>query len=114
MNGIAHRLVGAVQVACNGGRRLPLGTGEEDRAAAYRKGGRRPEPGLQGSPLVRRERAHKSGCLHTQEYTTCPKGSIGSALGALLDAVWVSGRRNGKPFWRTGKPFWQSTRRFCF
>ncbi len=39
---------------------------------------------------------------------TCCRGF--SALpGALLDAVWVSGRRNGKPFWRTGKPFWQST-----
>ena len=40
-------------------RRLALGTGEEDLAAAYSKGGRRPETGLKRSPLVRRERAHK-------------------------------------------------------
>jgi len=59
MYGIADRLVGAVYMACNGGRRLPLGTGEEDLAAAYGKGGRGPEPGLQGCPLVRRERAYK-------------------------------------------------------
>src|SRR5436305_679215 len=59
MNSIAHRLVGAGQVAGNGGRRLPLGTGEQDLAAAYRKGGRGSEAGLQGGPLVRRERAYK-------------------------------------------------------
>ena len=35
-----------------------------------------------GGPLARRKRAHTSGCLHTQEYTTCQKTSIGSALGA--------------------------------
>jgi hypothetical protein len=59
MNGIAHRLVGAVQMACNRGRRRPLGTGAEDLAAAYGQGGRGPESGLQGGPLVRRERAYK-------------------------------------------------------
>jgi hypothetical protein len=82
VNGIAHSLVGAVQVAGNRGRRLALGTGEEDLAAAYGKGGRGPKTGLQGGPLVRRERAYIQWCLHTQQYTTCPKTSIGSALGA--------------------------------
>jgi hypothetical protein len=52
-------LVGAVQGACNRSCWLPLGTGEEYLAATYGKGGRGPETGLKGSPLVRRERAHK-------------------------------------------------------
>ena len=59
MKSVAHRLIGAAQLARNGGRRLPLGTGKEDLAAAHGKGGRRPETGLQGGPLVRRERAYK-------------------------------------------------------
>ena len=59
MNGIAYGLVGAAQVARHRGRWLPLGTGEEDLAAPDGKGGRGPEPGLQGCPLVRREQAHK-------------------------------------------------------
>jgi hypothetical protein len=67
MNGVAHGLVGAAQVAGNRGGRLPLGTGEEYLAAAYGKSGRRPEIGLQGCPLVRRERAHKYGCWHTSQ-----------------------------------------------
>jgi hypothetical protein len=46
MNGVAYRLIGAAQVACNHGRRLPLGTGKEHLATAYRKGGRGPETGL--------------------------------------------------------------------
>ena len=46
MNGVAHGLVGATQMARNRGRRLPLGTGEEYLAAAYCKGGRGPETGL--------------------------------------------------------------------
>src|SRR5262245_23461116 len=81
MKSVAHSLIGAAQIARNCGRRLPLGTGKEDLAAAHGKGGRRPETGLQGCPLVRRERAYKEGRLHTQEYTTCPKTSIGGALG---------------------------------
>src|SRR5207245_11208336 len=81
MNGVAYGLIGAAKVACNRGGGLALGTGEEYLTTTDRTGGRGPEPGLQGSPLVRRERAHKSGCLHTQEYTICPKTSIGSALG---------------------------------
>lgn len=59
MNDVAHRLIGTAEAASNGGRRLALGTGQEDLAAAYGKGGRGPEPGLQGGPLVRRERAYK-------------------------------------------------------
>ena len=59
MNRVADGLIGAAQVVRNRGSRLALGTGEEDLAAAYRKGGRGPEPGLQGCPLVRRERAYK-------------------------------------------------------
>ena len=59
MNDIAHRLIGAAEAASNRGRRLALGTGEQDLAPAYGKGGRRPETGLQGGPLVRRERAYK-------------------------------------------------------
>jgi len=59
MNGIAHRLIGAAQIVYKRGGRLALGTGEEDLAAAYGKGGRGPETGLQGCPLVRRERAYK-------------------------------------------------------
>ena len=59
MNSVAYGLVSAVQGACNRSRWLPLGTGEEYLAATYRKGGRGPETGLEGSPLVRRERAHK-------------------------------------------------------
>src|SRR5215831_8473670 len=80
MNGIADGLIGATQVVRNRGGRLDLGTGEEDLTAADRKGGRRPEPGLQCGPLVRRERAYKYRCLHVQEYTTCPKVSFGTAL----------------------------------
>src|SRR5438876_336165 len=67
MNGVAYGLIGAAKVACNRGGGLALGTGEEYLTTTDRTGGRGPEPGLQGSPLVRRERAHKSGCLHTQE-----------------------------------------------
>src|SRR5439155_22490137 len=87
MNGVAYGLIGAAKVAGNRGGGLALGTGEEYLTTTDRTGGRGPEPGLQGSPLVRRERAHKSGCLHTQEYTICPKTSIGSALGICL-SVW--------------------------
>ena len=59
MNDMAHGLIGAAEVASNCGRRLALGTGEKDLAPAYCKGGQRPETGLQGCPLVRRERAYK-------------------------------------------------------
>ena len=59
MNGVAHRLIGAAQVAGNHGRRLPLGTGQEHLAAAYREGGRGPETGLSCGLLVRRKRAYK-------------------------------------------------------
>ena len=59
MNDVTYGLIGAAEAASNRGRRLALGTGEEDLAAAYGKGGRGPEPGLQGGPLVRRERAYK-------------------------------------------------------
>ena len=59
MQRVAHGLIGAAQLARNRGGRLALGTGEEDLAAAYGKGGRGPETGLQGCPLVRRERAYK-------------------------------------------------------
>jgi hypothetical protein len=59
MNDVAHGLIGTAEAASNRSRRLALGTGEEDLAAAYGKGGQRPETGLQGCPLVRRERAHK-------------------------------------------------------
>jgi len=59
MNDMAHGLIGAAEAASHRGRRLALSTGKEDLAAAYWKGGRRPETGLQRSPLVRRERAHK-------------------------------------------------------
>ena len=58
MNDIAHGLIGAAEAASNRGRRLALGTGEKDLAPAYGTGGRRPEPGLHGCPLVRRERAY--------------------------------------------------------
>jgi hypothetical protein len=46
MNSIADGLIGAAQVVGNGRRRLAFGTGKEDLAAAYRKGGRGPETGL--------------------------------------------------------------------
>ena len=59
MNRMAHGLVGTAQVVRHGGRRLALGTGEEDLTAADGQGGRRPETGLQRCPLVRRERAYK-------------------------------------------------------
>ena len=59
MKRVADGWVGAVQGACHRGRWLPLGTGEEDLAAAYGKGGRGPETGFEGCPLVRRERAYK-------------------------------------------------------
>jgi hypothetical protein len=59
MNDIAHGLISAAEAASNHGRRLALGTGEQDLAPAYGKGGRRPETGLQGGSLVRRERAYK-------------------------------------------------------
>ena len=83
MKDIAHGLIGAAEAASNRRRRLALGTGEQDLAAADGKGGRRPATGLQGCPLVRRERAYKERCLHTQEYTTCQKASIGTALGTI-------------------------------
>ena len=59
MNDIAHGLIGAAEAASNRGSQLALGTGKEHLAAAYGKGGRGPETGLQRCPLVRRERAHK-------------------------------------------------------
>jgi hypothetical protein len=59
MQRVAHGLLGAAQVVCNRGGRLALGTGEEELAAAYGKGGRGPETGRQGGPLVRRERAYQ-------------------------------------------------------
>ena len=59
MKGVADSLIGAAQLSRNRGRRVPLGTGEEDLAAAHRTGGRGPETGLQDGPLVRRERAYK-------------------------------------------------------
>jgi hypothetical protein len=58
MERIAHRLLGAAQVVGHRGGYLALGTGEQDLAAAYSKGGRRPETGLQGGPLVRQKRAY--------------------------------------------------------
>ena len=58
MQGVAHGLIGAAQVVRKRRGQLALGTGEEALAAAYRKGGRGPETGLQGCPLVRRERAY--------------------------------------------------------
>jgi hypothetical protein len=67
MHGVAHGLVGAVQLAGTGGGGRPRGPGEEERATAYGTGGRRAETGLQGGPLVRRERAHTSGCVPTQQ-----------------------------------------------
>ena len=59
MNGIADRWVGTVQLPGNRGGRLAFGTGEKDLATTDGKGGRGPETGLQGDPLVRRERAYK-------------------------------------------------------
>ena len=59
MNGSSDGLLGAANGPRNGGRRLPLGTGEKDLAPADSKGGQGPETGLQGGPLVRRERAYK-------------------------------------------------------
>jgi hypothetical protein len=59
MQSVADRVVGAVQGACNRSCWLPLGTGEAYLAATYCQGGRGPETGLEGSSLVRRERAHK-------------------------------------------------------
>jgi hypothetical protein len=58
MHDVAPGLIGAAEAASNRGRWLALGTGEEELAAAYGKGGRGPESGLQGGPLVRRERAY--------------------------------------------------------
>jgi hypothetical protein len=59
MERVAPGLSGAAQVVRHGGRRLALGTGEEAVTATPRKGGRRPETGLQRGPLVRRERAYQ-------------------------------------------------------
>jgi len=59
LHGLADRLSGATPVVCHRGGRLPLGTGEEPLAPADGTGGRGPEPGLHGCPLVRRERAYK-------------------------------------------------------
>jgi len=78
---VAHALVGTAEGARNVGSRLPRGTGEEPLAATDRHGGRGPAPGLQGSSLVRRERAHTYGCLPIQKYTICQNIAIGSALG---------------------------------
>jgi hypothetical protein len=78
---VADGRLGAAQSLGNPSGRLALGTGEQDLAAAYSKGGRRPETGLQGGPLVRQEWAYISRCLHVYEYTTCSKTFIGIALG---------------------------------
>jgi hypothetical protein len=59
LHDIAHRLSGAAEAVRNRGRWLAFGTGAEALAAAYGKGRRGPEPGLQGGPLVRRERAYQ-------------------------------------------------------
>ena len=56
---VARRLLGAAQVVRNSRSRLALGTGEEQLAAAYGKGGRGPETGRESGALVRRERAYK-------------------------------------------------------
>jgi hypothetical protein len=58
MNDVADGLLGTTQVVGNRGGHLALGTGEQDLAAAHGKGGRRPEPGLEGGPLVRQKRAY--------------------------------------------------------
>ena len=58
MQRVAHGLIGAAQVVRNRRGRLALGTGEEDLTTAYSKGGRGPESGLEGCPLVRHERAY--------------------------------------------------------
>jgi hypothetical protein len=44
MNGVAHGLIGAVQVAGDGRGGLPRSIGEEHLAAAHGTGGRGPEP----------------------------------------------------------------------
>jgi hypothetical protein len=46
MNDVAHRLVGATELARNCGGQLALGTGEQYLTAAHRKRGRGPETGL--------------------------------------------------------------------
>jgi len=46
MNGVAHGLIGAAEVAGNRRGWLSLGTGQKHLAAAYRKSGRGPEAGL--------------------------------------------------------------------
>jgi hypothetical protein len=58
MHRVADGLLGAAQIVGNRRGSLALGTGEQDLAAAHGKGGRRPETGLQGGPLVRQERAY--------------------------------------------------------
>ena len=58
MQRVADGLLGTAQVVGNRGGHLALGTGEQDLAAAHGKGGRRPETGLQGCPLVRHKRAY--------------------------------------------------------
>ena len=58
MKRVADGLIGAAQVVRNRCGRLTLGTGKEDLAAAYGKGGRGPETGLESCPLVRRERVY--------------------------------------------------------
>jgi hypothetical protein len=63
MNRVAYGLVGTGQRPGKCGGRLALGTGEEDLAASYRKGGRGPATGLERSPLVRRERAYHYRCV---------------------------------------------------
>ena len=63
MNDVAYGLSGAAEAASHRGRRLALGTGEEELAAVDGTGGRSPTSGLPRRPLVRRERAHKEGCL---------------------------------------------------
>jgi hypothetical protein len=59
MNGVTDGLLGAAKSTRNRGRRLSLGTGEEDLAAPDSQGGRGPETGLQDCSLVRREQAYK-------------------------------------------------------
>ena len=58
MQSVADGLIRAAEVVRNRRRRLTLGTGEEDLTTAYSKGGRGPESGLEGCPLVRHERAY--------------------------------------------------------
>ena len=81
MHDVAHRLIGTAEAASHRGSRPGLGMGEEDLAAAYSKGGRRPVSSVARSSAVT-GRTHKGvGILYSSTVVICHAGTPMIPLG---------------------------------